>query len=325
MEYKKITLFCLLMIGIFTSTSCKDEGTGWTPDMIPDDEVEVPDYDEEVDISNIHKFKAPLYWSVYEFCMEMADNGIPEYQMDMNAEEWDKAIDWVAENLKPYGYDMLCTDGFIPMLCEKNEYGYMDKYGSMYLKDLVAKCKAKGLKLGVYDNPLWLHGKDETPIQNTNNITLGQLKYDAESDVVAHPDEPDKFFTYVVATHKGAKEYIDGFFKHYKELGVEYIRMDFLSWYEDGFDRGMEANWGNGLVGRGYGRECYEKALEYICISATRYGIFTSLVMPHLKNNAELERKYGNMVRIVADTGQGGWNHFLTIAEAKCMKAGPTA
>ena len=173
--------------------------------MIPDDEVEVPDNDEEVDISNIHKFKAPLYWSVYEFCMEMADNGIPEYQMDMNAEEWDKAIDWVAENLKPYGYDMLCTDGFIPMLCEKNEYGYMDKYGSMYLKDLVAKCKAKGLKLGVYDNPLWLHGKDETPIQNTNNITLGQLKYDAENDVVAHPDEPDKFFTYVVATHKGAK------------------------------------------------------------------------------------------------------------------------
>ena len=83
MEYKKITLFCLLMIGIFTSTSCKDEGTGWTPDMIPDDEVEVPDYDEEVDISNIHKFKAPLYWSVYEFCMEMADNGIPEYQMVM--------------------------------------------------------------------------------------------------------------------------------------------------------------------------------------------------------------------------------------------------
>ena len=181
------------------------------------------------------------------------------------------------------------------------------------------------MKLGVYDNPLWLHGKDETPIQNTNNITLGQLKYDAESDVVAHPDEPDKFFTYVVATHKGAKEYIDGFFKHYKELGVEYIRMDFLSWYEDGFDRGMEASWGNGLVGRGYGRECYEKALEYICISATRYGIFTSLVMPHLKNNAELERKYGNMVRIVADTGQGGWNHFSDDSRGKVYEGWPNS
>ncbi len=61
---------------------------------------------------------------------------------------------------------------------------------------------------------------------------------------------------------KEQKNILTAFFKHYKELGVEYIRMDFLSWYEDGFDRGMEANWGNGLVGRGYGRECYEKALS---------------------------------------------------------------
>ena len=45
------------MIGIFTSTSCKDEGTGWTPDMIPDDEVEVPDYDEEKFIVVISKLR----------------------------------------------------------------------------------------------------------------------------------------------------------------------------------------------------------------------------------------------------------------------------
>lgn len=308
MKNKKLALIVLFITSVLTNISCKEEGTGWTPDMIPDDPVvEVPG---DVDISNIHTFKAPLYWSVYEYCWQMAQSGIPENQMDMNEAEWDKAIDWVAENLKPYGYDMLCTDGFIPMLCERNEHGYMDKYGSMYLKDIIAKCKAKGLKLGVYDNPLWLHGKDETPIQNTSNITLGQLRYDATTDVVNNPNEEDKFFIYAVATHKGAKEYIDGFFKHYKELGVEYIRMDFLSWYEDGFDRGMNDFWGNGIVGRGYGRECYDKALEYICTSATRYGIFTSLVMPHLKNTAELEKKYGNMVRIVADTGDGGWKHF---------------
>lgn len=309
MKQYKLALIALFMANALTTIGCKEEGTGWTPDMISDDPiVETPD--DKADISNIHTFKAPLYWSVYELCWQMAQNGIPEYQMDMNEAEWDKAIDWMATNLKPYGYDMLCTDGFIPMLCEKNEHGYMDKYGSMYLKDIVAKCKAKGLKLGVYDNPLWLHGKDETPIQNTDNITLGQLRYDATTDVVNYPNEEDKFFTYAVATHKGAKEYIDGFFKHYKELGIEYIRMDFLSWYEDGFDRGMNEYWGNGIVGRGYGKECYDKALEYICTSATRYGIFTSLVMPHLNNKAELEKKYGNMVRIVADTGDGGWKHF---------------
>ncbi|HJD75244.1 MAG TPA: glucan 1,6-alpha-isomaltosidase [Bacteroides reticulotermitis] len=304
MKNKKIILIVLFIISGFTTFGCKEEGTGWTPDMIPDDPlIEKPG--EEVDISDIHKFKAPLYWSVYEFCWQMAEQGIPEYQMDMSEAEWDKAIDWVAKDLKPYGYDMLCTDGFIPMLCVENEHGYMDKYGSMFLKDIIAKCKAKGLKLGVYDNPLWLHGKDETPIQNTNNITLGQLRYDPTIDEVIYPErENDTFFTWIIATHKGAKEYIDGFFKHYKEMGVEYIRMDFLSWYETGYDRGL------GVVGRGYGKECYEKALEYICTSATRYGIFTSLVMPHLNNKAELERKYGNMVRIVADTNNGGWWHF---------------
>ncbi|MBP3757613.1 MAG: glucan 1,6-alpha-isomaltosidase, partial [Prevotella sp.] len=96
---------------------------------------------------------------------------------------------------------------------------------------------------------------------------------------------------------------IDGFFRHYKELGVDFIRMDFLSWYEDGRDRAM------GTVGRGYGREAYARALAYIAQSAKKYGIFTSLVMPHLNNDAEVEARYGNMVRIVADTGNGGWQH----------------
>lgn len=98
-------------------------------------------------------------------------------------------------------------------------------------------------------------------------------------------------------------EYIDGFFRHYKELGVDFIRMDFLSWYEDGKDRGA------GTVGRGYGREAYARALAYIAQSAKKYGVFTSLVMPHLNNDAEVEARYGNMVRIVADTGNGGWRH----------------
>jgi hypothetical protein len=79
--------------------------------------------------------------------------------------------------------------------------------------------------------------------------------------------------------------------------------MDFLSWYEDGKDRGA------GTVGRGYGREAYARALAYIAQSAKKYGVFTSLVMPHLNNDAEVEARYGNMVRIVADTGNGGWRH----------------
>lgn len=267
-----------------------------------DDEPNNPGDQPSGEVEGIHTYKAPLYWSVYEYCWKLERSGVPADQMDINEQQWEEITDWVARELKPYGYDMVCTDGFIPMLAT-DATGYMTQYGSMPLKKLVDMCKRKGLKVGIYDNPLWIHGADNTPIQGAGGVTFGDLKYKT-SDTVKHPDKSDLWFQWAVATHPGAKEFIDGFFKHYANLGIHYIRMDFLSWYEDGNDRGM------GTVGRGYGRECYEQALKYICESAAKYGVFTSLVMPHLYKSAELESKYGHMVRIVADTGNGGWGHF---------------
>ena len=250
-------------------------------------------------VEGIHdNVKAPLYWSVYEYCYDQERQGVGT--IDISPEEWDKIIDFVATNLKPHGYDMICTDGFIAMLATDNS-GYMTQYGSISLKDLVAKCKAKGLKLGVYDNPLWIHGPRDTKIEGTD-YTFGNLYYNGSTQVV-NPGVDDMWFHWIVAENPGAKEYIDGFFKHYKELGVEFIRMDFLSWYEDGKDRGI------GVVGRGYGRESYARAMAYIGEAAKKYGIFTSLVMPHNFNDAEIEARYGNMMRIVCDTCGGGWWH----------------
>ena len=281
---KKIVNICVLLVAVaFAFCGCKNNG-------------------ESEALSEIHVHKAPLYWSVYEYCWELEKAGVPASEMDITEEQWDEIIDWVATDLKPYGYDMVCTDGFIPMLV-KDDSGYMTHYGSMSLKKLVEKCKARGLRVGVYDNPLWIHGADDTVIEGTDGITFGDLRY-KESDSVHRTDVGDTWFGWAVATHEGAKEYIDNFFKHFAEMGVDYIRMDFLSWYEDGMDRGM------GVVGRGYGRDTYELALKYISESATKYGVFTSLVMPHLNDKAALEAKYGNMVRIVADTGNGGWVHF---------------
>ena len=208
---------------------------------------------------------------------------------------------------------MVCTDGFIPMLA-KDASGYMTHYGSTALKDLVAKAKARGLKVGVYDNPLWIHGPRETKIEGTD-LTFGSLYYNG--DPVTNQKAEDLWFNWAVASHAGAREYIDGFFKHYKELGIEYIRMDFLSWYEDGKDRGL------GITGKGYGREVYARALSYIAESAKKYGIFTSLVMPHLYDDALVEAKYGNMVRIVADTASGGWWHCSSAERGKSFANWP--
>lgn len=145
-----------------------------------DNEVEMrypPKYElpELPEIEGIHTYKAPMYWSVYEYCYELEQQGVPNEQIDITPEEWDKIIDWVATDLKPHGYDMVCTDGFIPMLAN-DASGYMTHYGSMELKALVAKCKAKGLKVGVYDNPLWIHGPNETKVEGTG-YTFGQLYY----------------------------------------------------------------------------------------------------------------------------------------------------
>lgn len=52
--------------------------------------------------------------------------------------------------------------------------------------------------------------------------------------------------------------------------------MDFLCLFETGDGAG-------GMPGRGYGREEYELALKYISEAATKYQVFTSLVMPNLK------------------------------------------
>ena len=245
--------------------------------------------------------KAPLYWSIYEYCWKIEQGQDHVNKMDFTESQWDEIINYVSTNLLPYGYDMLCTDGFISMTSDGTTPSMTD-YGSMKLKKLVAKCKAKGLKLGVYDNPLWIHCGDGMPVPGTS-VKVGDLRY-RQGDKVCNPGTNDLWFGWIVASHNGAKEYIDGFFKYYSELGVDYIRMDFLSWYEDGNDRGM------GKVGRGYGRDCYEKALQYIAAAANKYKVFTSLVMPHCFNGAELEAKYGNMFRVVADTGNGTWKHF---------------
>lgn len=285
------------------------------------DEIHLPDIQEPVinlpelpEPGDIHIYNAPLYCSVYEYCFELEKKGVSSSEMDITPSNWDKIIDWVSDEFAPYGYEMICTDGFIPMNAN-DASGYMTHYGSTALKDLVAKCKAKGLKLGVYDNPLWIHGNDATKIEGTN-YTFGDLHYKGLSPV-KHPSTNDLWFSWVAVENPGAREYIDNFFKHYAELDIHFIRMDFLSWFEDGTDRGM------GIVGKGYGRESYERALAYIAQSAKKYNIFTSLVMPHLYNDASLEAKYGNMYRVVADTGDGGWSQCSAKDRGKTYSTWP--
>lgn len=311
----KFFIAALLCTTTLVATACSDGNSQDEGEPLP--EPPAPELPALPVPGDIHNYKAPLYWTIYEYARTWELEGVPYDQMDLSSDEWDAVIDMMATKFKPYGYDMICTDGFLPQLARDGGI-YMSHYGSMPLKELVRRAKAKGLRVGIYDNPLWIKGNLNSKVPGTN-YTLRSLTRNPQ-DKVLYPqvtDRPD--FTWLVTDHPGAREYIDGWFKHYHDMGVDFVRMDFMCWYEDG-DPGRDYP-----VTCGYGRERYERGLAYICESATKYGIFTSIVMPELYNDAEFERKYCNMTRIVQDTNIGGWHHFSSFNRGKIYDRWPYA
>ena len=171
---KNMSILAATLAAAAMTAACTDEIEMRRPPVFT-----LPDLPE---VEGVHTYKAPLYWSVYEYCYEQEQAGVANSDMDFVPG---------ATDLKPYGYDMVCTDGFIPMLA-KDASGYMTHYGSMSLKDLVAKCKARGLKVGVYDNPLWIHGPRDTAIGGTNYY-FGSLYYNGTTEVM-NPKADDRWF-----------------------------------------------------------------------------------------------------------------------------------
>lgn len=235
-----------------------------------------------------NSFKAPLYWSPYEYNIT-TDGYIPE-------DVWSKNIDWVEQNLKSYGYTMVCIDGWGDD-AKFNQYGYRTTHSSNWTHDYEwwsKNLQARGMTLGIYNNPLWIikSAADAGVKIKGTNIPLASIMNEAENAT---------WFKWVQVDKPGAEEYVKGYIQYYADMGVKYLRVDFLSWFETGYDRNV------GTVGPNRTKEQYEKALKWMREACDRYGIFLSLVMPNLNNEAALEQKYGHMIRINEDAGDGKW------------------
>lgn len=222
----------------------------------------------------------PRYWIAYEWCY---DNDCP-----IREDRWQKNIDWVAENLKDYGYDMISNDGWIEAAQTINGNGYITKYNSSWANGFSYWNKyiiSKGLKVGVYYNPLWMtrtafFDKDAV-VAGTDGIRPGQIAGDKNFN--------DQLF-WVDVNKEGAEQWVKGYIRYFKNLGVSYLRIDFLENYE-----------------RNYGTESYAKALKWISEEAGE-DIFLSLVMPNCFNHGVTEIKYGDMIRVSNDCFSGGWD-----------------
>jgi len=233
--------------------------------------------------------KAPLYWSTYEYNLKV-DGSIPE-------SEWASNIDWVEKNLKPYGYNMVSIDGWGDEVYNKD--GYRSSHSKEWIHDYPwwsQNLQSRGMKLGIYNNPLWIikAAADAGIKIKGTDIPIKSLL-----------DEKEKAkFNWVQVDRPGAEKYVKGYVQYYADMGVRYLRVDFLSWYESGHDRYM------GVVGPSRTKAQYETALRWIKEACDANGIFLSLVMPNLNNEGELEVRYGDMFRVDEDCGDGKWWKF---------------
>ena len=234
----------------------------------------------------------PLYWSTYGY--EYLENTlIPE-------DVWKTNVDWVASTFRDYGYKMVCTDGWIDDTQRITQHGYIVSQADDWVHDWawwVSYLKTKGLELGVYYNPLWVTKSAAT---NPSVTVVGRPDVKV-ADIV----NPGDYFDgggrlqWVDATRDGAEEYVKGYVDYFRQLGVVFLRIDFLGWYEAGFDQS------EGTVGVAHGRESYLQALEWMRDAAADMQL--SLVLPNLFDHGSGERRFGDLIRIDNDASFGTW------------------
>ena len=221
----------------------------------------------------------PLYWTAYESCFT-SDAPLSETR-------WKDNIDWVAANLLQYGYNMVTTDGWLGGSTQVNQNGYLLKYNDNWTygwEYWVDYADALGLDVGVYYNPLWV-----------SDSVVG----DASKTIVGTSIRVDSVYSngWVDYTQSGAEEYVKGYVNYFKDMGVRFLRIDFLCWYESGSQEFGVPD---------FGTEGYETVLGWID-EAAGDDMQLSLVMPNSLNHAENEILYGDLMRIDTDTTNGNW------------------
>jgi glucan 1,6-alpha-isomaltosidase len=234
----------------------------------------------------------PLYWTSYGY-----EN---QYNTIIPESEWTANVEWVDANFKDHGYTMVCTDGWIDSTQEVTKNGYIVKHDDSWSHDWAwwaQHLARKGMQLGIYYNPLWV---TRSAVDNRSVTVAGRP--DVRVADIVNADDPfdgTRQIYWVDATREGAHEYVSGYVRYFRELGAAMLRVDFLGWYEIGYDQS------EGTVCMAHGRQAYTNALEWMHEAAGDMTL--SLVMPNLFDHGSAERIYGDMIRIDNDVAQGGW------------------
>ncbi|WP_332698527.1 TIM-barrel domain-containing protein [Halalkalibacter lacteus] len=194
---------------------------------------------------------------------------------------------------------------------ERYPDGHTWKHWSDYINE-------QGMKFGVYYNPMWISPEvvknpdkytvvgTDTPVADliiTEEVILESNGWKRQGDRFDGGQGSERALYWLNMDHPDAEAFLKGYVDFFAEQGAEFLRVDFLSWYESGYDHAI------GELGLAHTKEQYEKALKWMDEATAENEMFLSLVMPNLTNHGELEQKYGDMIRINEDAFEGGWDH----------------
>jgi len=274
--------------------------------------------------------KPPLYWSTYEYNIirqhfNVCYNYIPEYELLAN-------INWVDANLKDLGYRTIEVDGWGDSQ-ELNGNGYRTTHSRLWAHDFAfwsAFLQSRGMRLGIYSNPLWIHvppTDKQTKVVGTN-IPVSSL-IDTTGGAGTTPSGPatgpsqnaaspnaanscgdtgqspsNTSFTWVDVNKPGAEQYVKGYIQFYADMGIKFFRVDFMAWYETGFDHYL------GRVGPPHSHQDYVTAMRWMREACDKNGMFFSLTMANLFDEAQVERQYAHSIRVNEDVDYGEWFKF---------------
>ncbi|GAB4210133.1 MAG: hypothetical protein OHK0022_42620 [Roseiflexaceae bacterium] len=234
------------------------------------------------------KGSGPLYWSTYGY-------NFP-YDAVMPESLWQSNLDWVANNFKNAGYTMVATDGWVGTGAV-NSNGYTAYYANWthdwaYWANYATQ---RGLKLGIYWNPTWISQRavdQNNIVQGTSGIRVQDIK--GPQQFAPSPNDGLGYWQ-VDISKPGAEQWVKGNVNYFKNMGIGYLRIDFL--------RDLENRQGSAA---------YATALRWMH-EAAGDSMFLSLVMPNCYNDCATELLYGDMIRVSEDTFQdrsnmSGWS-----------------
>ena len=257
--------------------------------------------------------RAPMVWSTIQY------GGNARYYSRII-----RNIDWLAENWTQYGYDYAVLDGWLAQANDGstapwgsynyNKNGYLispykqwEEEGGSY-ESYAKYCLDRGITPGVYYNPMWVYKRTVNDVDeegNPNNINPTVVGTDIPlRDIINTGDSPigtsegrdgnDKAdfqsWYYVDPNKEGAKEYMQGMIKYFKDMGYGFMKIDFI-------------RQGHYF----YGQEAMEKCYRW-WREAAGDDFILSLANARQVNYMEAEAEYADLNRISADTN--GWKRL---------------